>query len=185
MKLVLKRVSLLLVATLTLTSFAGCGKADKGKSSTPGTEVGQVAGDDSNFNATGMPIVNEPVELTVMTMRWGDMGDSFAQNQWLIDLEKNSNVKINWTVASSNDWGEQKSILLAGGNLPDIFLGSGTVNDGDILKNLDFFVPLDDLIENNMPNYKHAMETYPAFRTVSTFPDGNIYSLAKIFRLDP
>lgn len=177
MKLGLKRVSLLLIATLTLTSFAGCGKVAEEEGSKPETE--QVATDDSNFNETGMPIVNEPVELTVMTMRWGDMGDSFKQNQWLIDLEEKSNVKINWVVASSNDWGEQKSILLAGGELPDIFLGSGTLNDDDILKNPEFFLPLDDLIEKHMPNYKHAMDTYPAYAANTTFPDGNIYSLAK------
>ncbi|HML47817.1 MAG TPA: ABC transporter substrate-binding protein, partial [Clostridia bacterium] len=74
-------------------------------------------------NPTGMPIVDDPVELTIITMRWGDMGDSFTQNQWLIDLEKNSNVKINWVARSNNDWGEQRGILLASGDLPDLFLG--------------------------------------------------------------
>lgn len=121
-----------------------------------------------------------PVELTVLTMRWGDMGDSFTSNQFLVDLEKELNVKINWITRSNNDWNEQKGILLAGGELPDIFIGNETIKDGDILANLDFFLPLDDLIANYMPNYQHALEVYPAFRSVTTFPDGTIRSFAKI-----
>lgn len=46
----------------------------------------------------------EPVEFTVLTMRWGDMGDSFTKNQWLIDLEARTNVKINWQTVSNTDW---------------------------------------------------------------------------------
>lgn len=53
----------------------------------------------------------------MLTMRWGDMGDSFTKNQWLIDLEARTNVKINWQTVSNTDWEEQKNILLAGGEL--------------------------------------------------------------------
>lgn len=48
---------------------------------------------------------------------------------------------------SSNDWAEQKSILLASGTLPDIILGNQTFGDSDIVNNLSFFRPLDDYIE--------------------------------------
>jgi putative aldouronate transport system substrate-binding protein len=131
------------------------------------------------FRVDGMPIVRRSVELTVLTMRWGDMGDSFTKNQWLIDLEKRTNVKIKWQVVSSSDWNEQKSILLAGGKLPDIIMGNQTFNDSDIINNMEFFLPLDDLIDQYMPNYKRAMEQVPALRNISTFPDGKIYSLSK------
>jgi putative aldouronate transport system substrate-binding protein len=148
--------------------LGGCGrKADAAK----GLPVG--------FNKTGMPIVDKPLELTVLTMRWGDMGDSFTKNQWLVDLETRTNIRIKWQVVSSSDWAEQKSILLAGGMLPDIILGNMTFNDGDIIGNLEFFLPLDDLISGYMPNYQKAMEMVPSLRTVSVFPDGKIYSLAK------
>jgi len=133
----------------------------------------------SGFNATGMPIFNQPTELTALTMRWGDMGDTFTKNQWLIDLEKRTNVKVKWQVVSSNDWGEQKAILLASGTLPDIIIGNQTFNDGDIINNQEYFRQLDSLIDQYMPNYKRAMQQLPALRSVSTFPDGKIYSLAK------
>jgi putative aldouronate transport system substrate-binding protein len=118
-------------------------------------------------------------EFTVLTMRWGDMGDSFVQNQWLKDLEARTGVKIKWQAVSSSDWPEQKSIMLAGGELPDIVFGNMTFNDADIINNIEYFVPLDDLIDQYMPNYKKALETIPALGAVTTFPDGKKYSLAK------
>lgn len=118
-------------------------------------------------------------EFTVLTMRWGDMGDSFTQNQWLKNLEAQTGVKINWQVVSSSDWSEQKSIMLAGGELPDIVLGNMTINDSDIINNIEYFLPLDELIEQYMPNYKKALQAIPALGAVTTFPDGKKYSLAK------
>jgi putative aldouronate transport system substrate-binding protein len=148
--------------------IAGCGGKDGNNAATS---------EASSYNKEGLPIVNEPVTLKVLTVRWGSMGDTFTQNQWLKDLEKNTNVKIEWQVMSSNDWAEQKSILLASGTLPDIILGNQTFGDSDIVNNLSFFRPLDDYIEKNMPNLKAAMEETPELKKISTFPDGKIYSL--------
>lgn len=83
-----KWVSLLLAATLAF-GLAGCGGGDSGNAAKSGT---------GDFNKDGLPIVNEPVTLKVLTMRWGNMGDTFTQNQWLKDLEQQTNVKIEWEV---------------------------------------------------------------------------------------
>lgn len=131
----------------------------------------------SNFNKEGLPIVRAPITLDVLTVRWGNMGDTFKANKWLQDLEKETNVKINWQVMSSNDWGEQKSIMLASGTLPDIIFGDIVFSDSDIVNNLSYFRPLDDYIDNYMPNLKAAMEETPEMRQISTFPDGKMYSL--------
>ena len=50
------------------------------------------------FHAEGMPIVDEPITISVLTMRWGSMGDSFKTNPFLVNLEKESNVKVNWQI---------------------------------------------------------------------------------------
>ncbi|QAY67935.1 extracellular solute-binding protein [Paenibacillus protaetiae] len=146
-------------------SASAASTADTGKKST------------GNFNEEGLPIVNEPVTLNVLTVRWGDMGDSFTKNTFLQDLEKNTNVKINWQVMSSNDWNDQKSVMLASGKLPDVILGDIAYGDSDIVNNSSFFRPLDDYIDKYMPNLKAAMEESPELKKISTFPDGKIYSL--------
>ncbi len=166
-------MSVMLAATLAL-GLAGCGSGD---SANPGNTGNTGQGETENFNKEGLPIVTEPVTLKVLTMRWGNMGDTFTQNQWLKDLEANTNVKIEWQVVSSNDWSEQKSIMLASGTLPDIILGNQTFSDSDIVNNLSYFRPLDDYIEQYMPNLKAAMAETPELKKISTFPDGKIYSL--------
>lgn len=166
----LKMLLTVLLAFTLIFSLIGCssGKSES-ESPTPNST--------ENFNKEGLPIVNEPITLKVLTMRWGNMGDTFTQNQFLKDLEKNTNVKIEWQVVSSNDWAEQKSIMLASGTLPDIILGDQTFSDSDIVNNLSYFLPLDDLIEQHMPNLKKAMEESPELKKISTYPDGKMYSL--------
>ncbi|WP_424769326.1 extracellular solute-binding protein [Paenibacillus sp. sgz302251] len=131
----------------------------------------------SIINQEGLPIVTSPITLDVLTVRWGNMGDTFTNNKWLQDLEKETNVKINWQVMSSNDWGEQKSIMLASGTLPDVIFGDNAFSDSDIVNNLSYFRPLDDYIDEYMPNLKMAMEETPELKKISTFPDGKMYSL--------
>lgn len=174
---------MLIITAMTL-SLIGCGKTDNKQEVSGGNKETKTE-TSSNFNETGMPIVNEPVTLSVLTTRWGNMGDSFTNNEFLKQLEAESNVKIEWQVQSLNDWSEQKGIMLAGGELPDIIFGFQTFGDTDVINNLDLFIPLDDLIENHMPNYKKALEEMPDLRKISTYPDGNMYSLSKNLPLRP
>ena len=179
-----KTISIILLMGLIVVFAVGCNGSETDKK--PGTEENTNAtiteteeNETQNFNPEGLPIVNEPVTLHVLTTRWGNMGDSFTQNQWLIDLEKKTNVKVEWQVQSLNDWGEQKSIMLASGELPEVIIGSQTFSDFDIMNNKEFFLDLTEYIDKYMPNLKEAMETIPEFKTIITFPDGKIYSLPK------
>jgi len=194
MKKPTKKLLCLILALATMLSLVGCGNKTT-EVTTDGNKVedaGNVSGggeaeasDTDNFNETGMPIVKEPVTLTVLTTRWGNMGDSFKNNEFLVDLETRSNVKIEWQVQSLNDWSEQKGIMLASGELPDVIFGFQTFNDADIMNNLELFLPLNDLVEQHMPNFKQATEEMPDLAKVATFPDGNMYSLSKNLPLRP
>jgi putative aldouronate transport system substrate-binding protein len=184
MKVTTKKILSLTLVVVMLFSLVGCA-SKKNKEQTNTKEVATEDSTKSNFNETGMPIVNEPITLTVLTTRWGNMGDSFKENEFLKKLEEESNVKIEWQVQSLNDWSEQKGIMLASGELPDIIFGFQTFNDADIMNNLDLFIPLDDLIENYMPNYKKAITEMPDLQKIATFPDGKMYSLSKNLPLRP
>lgn len=182
-----KLVSMLLVFVLAF-ALLGCAKEEKtnvnaGKDNAGTPESSAEGG--GNFNQTGMPIVKEPITLKVLTTRWGNMGDSFTKNEFLKDLEAKSNVKIEWQVNSLNDWSEQKGIMLASGELPDIIIGFQTFNDSDIMNNLDLFLPLNELISKYMPNYSKALEEMPDLKKITIFPDGNMYSMAKNLPLRP
>ncbi|MFC4811693.1 extracellular solute-binding protein [Paenibacillus sp. GCM10023250] len=170
---------LTLIAVLGTSVLAGCsGNNDGQKTNAPAANGGTNAKTgDGNFHQAGMPIVDEPVTLNVLTIRWGNMGDTFTKNAWLQDLEKRTNVKINWQVVSSNDWGDQKSVMLASGKLPDVIIGDLAFGDSDIVNNLGIFRPLDEYVDKYMPNLKAAMQESPELKKLSTFPDGKMYSL--------
>ncbi|WP_337103086.1 extracellular solute-binding protein [Paenibacillus sp. YIM B09110] len=168
---------LVMLSVLGATVLAGCSSNEPNAVAPNNTGNNETGTSDSNFHLEGMPIVDQPVTLNVLTIRWGNMGDTFKKNTWLQELEKASNVKINWQVISSNDWEAQKSVMLASGKLPDVIMGNMAFGDSDIVNNLSIFRPLDEYIDKYMPNLKAAMDEMPELKKLSTFPDGKIYSL--------
>jgi putative aldouronate transport system substrate-binding protein len=177
-----KKTAGILIAALTaLGILGGCSGNKTGgttaTTSSGGTTQSATAANDIGFHETGLPIVDTQVKLKAITMRWGSMGNTFESNAFLQQLERDSNVDIVWEVKSSSDWNEQKSLLFASRDMPDIAIGNQTFNTTDISNNRDYFIPLDDLIDKYMPNLKAAFAETPELRRASTSPDGKIYSL--------
>lgn len=175
----------LLCLTLAASMLAGCGGGG-GSSSSSGAAESSGSGEastssaastpDENFNETGLPIVNEQVELTFLYVKGANMAD-FEENAMFQQMEKDTNVKINWQYAGDADWSEQKSLLLASGDLPDVFFGSNSLKDMDIATNLELFIPLEDYVEKYCPNIQAAWEAEPTMEKMVTNPDGHIYTL--------
>ena len=140
----------LICLALVTSMLAGCGGGGNSSSSsekqTSGGTSGEVAAGDDNFNETGLPIVKEPVELTFLYVKGANTMD-FKDNAMFQQMEKDTNVKINWQYAGDADWSEQKSLLLASGDLPDVFFGDNALKDNDIATNLDMFIPLEEYVE--------------------------------------
>ena len=189
-----KAGALLLTAGLLTSVLAGCGNGNNGSSSaSKGTESkttssaatssGAEAGD-ANFNETGFPIVKEKVNLSFVYVKGPNMRD-LNENAMFQKLEETTNVHIDWQYPGGADWPEQKSLLLASGDLPDVFFGSNTLKDMDIMTNLDYFVPLEDYIDKYCTNLQAAYEAEPIMRKMITSPDGHIYTLSRKLPLRP
>jgi len=164
---------LIAMLAMAMAFLSGCGSDN-------GTDGGRDAGAaaNGNFNTAGFPIVDEPVTLNVIMERWDLFGDSFLVNPWFDELEERTNVIIDWTLVSGGDWHEQRTLMMISGDLPDLFLGQGSVNDAMVMTNPQHFIDLTDLVENYMPNYRRALELMPAMRQLTTYPTGGKYSLA-------
>lgn len=122
----------------------------------------------------------------IATVRWTDSWPTdFLQEGIMQELADKHGINIEWQVYYDADWKEQKSLMLASGDLPDAFLGSICLNATDVAQNKDFFVELTDLIEPNMPNLMKAMEDAPELRAVATDRDNKIYSLPMKLPLRP
>ncbi len=93
-------------------------------------------------------------------MKGANLAD-FEENAMFQQMEADTNVKINWQYAGDADWAEQKSLLLASGDLPDVFFGSNSLKDMDIATNQDLFIPLEEYVEKYCPNIQAAWEASP------------------------
>ena len=100
-------------------------------------------------------------------------------------IEQEAGVKIEWEYILGTAWDEQKSLILASGDLPDIFLGAKSMTTSDISANVEYFLPLQDLIAAQGSNIQAMWEAYPATKIANSYPDGNIYSIGHVMPQRP
>lgn len=172
-----KRIlSLCMAAVLLSASLMGCG----GKQ-----EVAETSAGGQNTVADESGEGDIPT-YTIATVRWTDTWPTdYLESGFMKSLEEKHNINIEWQVYYNSDWAEQKSLLLASGDLPDAFFGSICLKDTDIAQNKSYFLELSDLIDQNMPNLKAVFEKEPALLARAQDRNGEIYSLVKKLPLRP
>lgn len=170
----------ILAVSATASIFAGC--SGGGGSSTAGSSASgngsESSAASSNFNATGYPVVNEPITLTALAFCESDSGN-FNDMTMMKEIAEKTGVTVQFDQIMGDAWTEKKNLVLASGaELPDIFFGGG-VTDSDILKygKAGSFIPLNDLIDKYAPNVKKMMEDDPSMKVLMPMEDGNIYDL--------
>ena len=106
-----------------------------------------------------------------------------ADMEWLQLAEERAGVSIQWEEISS-DWDEVKGTLLASGDIPDIIIGAGAINNGDFA----MFPGLFEDFRNHMdalPNVQAMFDEQPLTYTLATQADGSILGLSKYQRFWP
>lgn len=153
----LKRVLGIITLTVMLTTtLSGCGGASK-------TSSKVTSSDGKNT-------------FEIATVRWSDWGEDYHKG-FIDDSAKELGLSIKWDTILNADWGDKKSVLMAGGDLPDAFLGSNAFTASDMSLNKGAFIPLDEYVDKDMPNFKAAMEKDPTMKALATSADGHIYGL--------
>ncbi|KOF56714.1 MULTISPECIES: extracellular solute-binding protein [Clostridium] len=99
-------------------------------------------------------------------------------------FEKATNVHINWTNYTDDQFSDKKNILLASGDLPDVIYDA-QFSDYDLLRysKQGVIVPVDKLIDKYMPNLKKILKENPQYKKMLIAPDGHIYSFPWIEEL--
>lgn len=144
------------------------------------TAAGQAAERMKNFNATGYPVVREPVTITIAARHDIAKGQKkYADMLVFKEIEARTNVKINWIEIPSSAWVEKKNLMFASGDLPDAFWGEG-IDDTDIIANIGNLVPMNDLLNKYAPKIRKVFATRPETKRTVTAFDNNIYSLFRV-----
>lgn len=98
-------------------------------------------------------------------------------------LEKETGVKIEWTNYQA-DFAEKRNLDISSGDLPDAIHNDGA-SDVELMNwaKQGVIVPVEDLIDDYMPNLKKILKENPQYRSMITAPDGHIYSFPWIEEL--
>lgn len=169
-----------LAAAMLGATLAGC-VPQKSGGSTSGSAAAAHSPD--NFNAEGLPILNETETFELAAK--SRYNKNFADLKFFQDLEEQTNVHIEWNMSSEDGWDEKKGLLFAG-ELPDAFYGQGILTDVDVIKyaSQGILIPLEDMIEQYCPNISKLLEN-EEYRKALTAPDGHIYCLPSLTELSP
>ena len=184
-KLTFRILALLLVAVMVLGMVA-CGPKDpvgennpnQGNENKPNTDSNegnqgnQAPADDASIT---FPLEkNETFSMFAIVNGEVELPDCLAWQE----VEKQTNVS--WDVQSvlGAEINEKKSLMLNGGNYPDVFYKAWLSDDELNQYGADgTFIALNDLIEQYAPNLQAELEKRPGALEMITSPDGNIYSL--------
>lgn len=188
-----KALALMMAAALAVSALAGCGSSSRTTSAT-GTASGETAAEsgaagdtaaaqaDGNFNETGYPIVKEPITLKVMiAIRDSDSLTDFDEMPGVKRLEEETGIHAEWEVIKGSDWKTKLNLAFASGEYPDVILatnGEGQLDDEEYGVTQGIVIPLDDLIDQYMPNFverRDAEDNDPTTSLVAS--DGKIYSV--------
>lgn len=164
---------------LSAALLTGCAQNNNGSSDNPGEGSTNSGGKTSNFNQSGLPIVDEKVTLKFVAPK-APLAPDFNEMELIQRIENETNVHIEWQNIPESNYDEKKNLLLASNDLPDAFYNA-KFTDYDIVTYgaSGALIPLEDLIDQYAPNLKAIFEKRPALKSMVTAPDGHIYTLPR------
>lgn len=178
-------ISLLISALLVLVSLAGCGgnaNNSSGDAGTPNSGKTSSAGEAGEPSDTGETGGNTLSAIICMSEQGKLEPNEFPSIQ---EIEASTGVHVEWEIYRSVDsWNERKALVLAGGDLPDMFFGNHTLLATDVVSNKDLFTDLAPLLDK-LPNVAKMFEEEPGIKNVATLEDGSVMFLPSRMPLRP
>ncbi|AEE96865.1 extracellular solute-binding protein [Mahella australiensis] len=181
-----KLLALLLVAVLIGSLLAACGgsggssdndavlageKVDKGQNSEEG-------GTQTSDGTVTLPLTQEPITFTYWVPFGGTSKEvitDLSHNLVYQELEKLTNVKIEFVHPAEGQEVEQFNLMVASGDLPDI-IEQGERYKGGIDRAIadGIYIRLNELVDKYAPNYKKAIESNPQLKKEVYTDQGNL-----------
>lgn len=176
-------LTLLLALTVTASAFAGCG-SDGTEEPPSAPSAGAVSADSGSepeivngTYVTGLPIAAEDITLNILVERHNlDQTQSYSEKPAFKNIKEETGITVEWTELAAGTSGEKVPLMLAGGDLPDVFFGN-VLNNSTIMANEESFVPLEGYMEKFAPNTLATYETITSVDWVeyATTTSGHIY----------
>lgn len=172
-----KLLSLFLAGTMMVGCLAGCGSDAGSGNEAAGTETeasSDSAGSKESNDSGSKESSGEKVPLTALISKHSLTKD-LGEMEWLNRLEDEIGVEIEWQQISA-DWDQKKSVMFAGGDIPDMLFKATVTTDfatyNGLFENLTPYIDGGD-----MPNVAKMFEDHPELRALSSDENGAIYGL--------
>ncbi|MGI6700265.1 MAG: hypothetical protein ACOX6G_08150 [Christensenellales bacterium] len=125
------------------------------------------------------PIADEPITLKAFCIPKSQIED-METNRLTLWLEEKTGIHFEWEVPPASESTTSLNLKLTDTDQPDFYYGMtlGAARIWEVAQD-GMIMPLNDLIENYMPNLKKILDENPSIKTAITAPDGNIYSLPR------
>ena len=177
-----KWLAMLMTGCMMAGSLAGCGNAADGEKADTSESADSAASEDSSAQNTQDAKTGEKVKLTALISKHSLTKD-VNEMEWLNILEEENGVDVEWQQISA-DWDQKKSVMFAGGDIPDILVKATSTTDfatyNGLFENLAPFIDAGD-----MPNVSKMFEDHPELRTLCSDENGAIYGIPNYRSLWP
>lgn len=173
-------VSVVLAIVLTASTFSGCNKKTEKQPEVKAAETAAVSGQ------TKLPLVEKPVKLKM----WAAMHanhisagiTNFSEIAAFAELEKRTNMQIEWNNPSPQNSKEQFQLMIATRDLPDAFLYStAETAEGDVSRKMlttnGAVLKLNDLMNKVAPNVKKELQSVPGLWKDTVDDTGTLWAI--------
>lgn len=136
--------------------------------------------------ALTLPLSEEKVTFTYwkpMHTNASKLLKDYNDNEVYQELEKRTNVHIEWIHPVAGQEAEQFNLLVAANDLPDfVCMESGASYPGGVAKAIEdgVFLPLEEYISEYCPNLTAIFEKYPDIRKQFTTNEGHIWGMGEV-----
>lgn len=181
-----RKIALLMTGTMVLSLLAGCGSSQTTDSTatTDAAVSGETAGAGEDwFAQTGYPIILDTAKMPDIKV-YKSISDLEPEdpneNLWMQNATAETGVTFDWTTVPGNSSAERVSMMLATNELPDVFWNGVTREQVLQYMDADLFMPVEDLVEQYMPNLKKIFEERPEYKALCVAPDGHMYGFPRV-----
>lgn len=181
-----KLLAAVLVAVMVLsTCLTGCSKSSSDTGSSNGdtsntedtSEAAPSSESSSNLNATGFPIVNDSITVSVMGCKHPIHGE-WSEMVFFQKMEEMTGIHLEFDTPALEVFEEKKTLALNGGTYPEVFYGAMLTTDQQVkYGSQGILIPLEGYLEEYCPNLTAILNEYPEVKKTITAPDGHIYAL--------
>lgn len=195
-----KRMKSLIALCLSIFMLAGCGNNVTKQSESKTVESADVVTqqqetqmEDSKYPEylnleSARPIVKEGEEITLkVAVVRASVAETPVNEVWFakfVEEKLNVNLEIEWVTAASQK--ERKTLMLATGDMPDIFIN--VLDNNDVMQygveNGQLMAISDYVDEELTPNILAQWDKYAEYMETYKMADGKIYTLPSINTID-